>query len=97
MKLREAISLAPRLQPGDKISRNDAEPFRTVYLIHPHKKPFKRFRFLSKLSDHRAEAPVLMRSLRVTMLLFDWSPAAVLLQVKAALWLCRLSCFFRNC
>jgi hypothetical protein len=47
------------------------EPFLTVYLIHRHQKPFKRFPFLSRSLNHRAEAAVLVRLLRVAMLLFE--------------------------
>jgi hypothetical protein len=43
------------------------KPFLTVYLVHRFQKPFKRFPVLV-VPGHRAEATVLMKSLRVTML-----------------------------
>jgi hypothetical protein len=60
------VALARCLRFGEMIP----EPFLTVYLIHRHQKPFKRFPFPIGVPNHRAEATVLMRSLRVTMLLF---------------------------
>jgi hypothetical protein len=63
------------------------EPFLTVYLIHRRQKPFKTVSFFIEIPHHRAEATVLMRSLRV-MLLFDRSQCVVWLRPKGALCLC---------
>jgi hypothetical protein len=63
------------------------EPFLTVYLIHRHQKPFKRFPFFVEFPNQRAEAAVRMRSLRVTMLLFDRSQCVVWLRPAVPLWL----------
>jgi len=63
---REAISLTPWLQPGDIQTGNRKEPFLTVLLASELRETVgngSRTNFVEL--DHRAEATVLMRSLRV--------------------------------
>ncbi|HBB86486.1 MAG TPA: hypothetical protein DC047_02590 [Blastocatellia bacterium] len=67
---REAISLAPRLQPGDNKTGIDDEPFLTVFVAEGSEETVRNGlgnHFVGL--DHRAEATVLMRSLRVPL---DW-------------------------
>jgi hypothetical protein len=63
---REAILLAPRLQPGDGKAGIGEEPFLTVLCPgRIGRNRWKRFKESFTELDHRAKAAVLMRSLRV--------------------------------
>src|SRR5216683_793797 len=64
-----AISLAPWLQPGDQSSHDDPPNRFQRFLLFPAKKPFETVSFRTPNFLHRAEATVLMRSLRVSLLL----------------------------
>lgn len=61
---REAISLAPWLQPGDQDVLKISKPFLTVYRASTQRKPLNRFSLLVMGSNHPAKAAVLIRSLR---------------------------------
>src|SRR6266849_6576975 len=63
---RESISFAPWLQPGGQVLQMIPEPFTTVSRDTPaNKKPLETFLLNFRFAKHRAEAAVLMRSLRV--------------------------------
>jgi len=65
---REAISLAPWLEPGDNKSDFERETVSNGFVAHAdHQKPFETVRRSTHLSDHRAEAAVLMTSLRAPL------------------------------
>jgi hypothetical protein len=59
---REAILLTPRLQAGDQEAGVNSKPFLTV--SPTHEKPLETVRDPLLYLDQRAEAAVLMRSLR---------------------------------
>jgi hypothetical protein len=59
------------------------EPFLTVYLIHRHQKPFETVPFFIELPNHRAEAAMLMRSLRVTMFVVRPEPVRRLVAAES--------------
>jgi len=67
---RGAISLTPWLQPGEISQIQDPEPFQRFVPVDK-KKPLETVQENSAVFDHRAEATVLMRSLRVPMILFE--------------------------
>jgi hypothetical protein len=70
---REVISLAPRLQPGDRELELGNETVSNGFgCVGSMRNRWKRFiGSLDENFDHRAEAAVLMRSLRAAMILFD--------------------------
>ncbi len=62
---REAISLAPRLQPGDNKPELTMNRFLTVFIVSVIKRNrWKRLKKHFVGRYHRAKAAVLMRSLR---------------------------------
>jgi len=66
-KTRGAISLAPWLQPGDGRPGFDIETVSTVFAPVENEKPLETVQeMISGVLNHRAEATVLMRSLRGT-------------------------------
>jgi hypothetical protein len=62
---REAISLAPRLQPGGHVSQDDSLNRFQRFLCIPGTETVRNGFFSAMDWYHRAEAAVLMRSLRV--------------------------------
>jgi len=62
---RGAISLTPWLQPGEKPTGIDQEPFLTVLLSGASRETVKTVQGIIVELDHGAEATVLIRSLRV--------------------------------
>jgi fibronectin type 3 domain-containing protein len=65
---REAISFTPWLQPGDNGWRLENGTVSNGFVARgKHQKPFEKVRRTIGLPNHRAEATVLMRSLRATL------------------------------
>jgi len=65
---REAILLTPWLQPGDKASGLENETVSNGFVARgDQQKSLKTVRGTIDLRNHRAEAAVLIRSLRVTL------------------------------
>ena len=73
--------------PVMKIRRNDPEPFLTVSSASIAKQTVETVPSLSLVPSHRAEATVLMRSLRAPLWLFIRSHCVVWLRLSAALCL----------